>query len=734
MPLRSFAKPSKKAANLKYAIIGGRLEDDNRRVYREMRRLCGGRILIFPTASSEPVEVGEETLEVFQSHGFQAEVMMVTEDNGPMTVHDPALIAKVEEYGSVYFTGGDQSKLLAALKPGGIDSPLLKAIRKAHSEGGLLAGSSAGAAMMSDPMIVGGTSYEAMFHGYTDNEEEPGLLLGRGMGFFPHGLVDQHVIKRGRLARMVVAMAHAKVKRAFGVDENTAMVIDGQRGQVVGEYGVFFLDTRDAKLDPESKVYDDVKLSYVDDGDSFTLPGFVVQPSEAKRRVRKTEIAYRAPARSQRNAFGAYAIYDLIARIVLGDQTTYASDTLSVIDPKTKAMASATIRRKKGVSRCLIADLDDGIRMTALNLRLWLDLKPATDELMESREKRGIRTFGMDLNERSRIILLGSSPLYTEKRDQQEIISLIGQGPVGIFAAASAEARRTAQDHVDFFRDHGVEAVDLGITIDNVDYAEKNPSLLHQIEDSKALFLCGGNQIRLVETLLHRGEESAVLRSIARAYANGATIVASSGAVSALSRLMIAGGSSYEAMRYGVASDLGHEGLVIQEGVGLLAAGVADQNIISGRRLGRLIIACAEENEPFGIGVCDESAVIAQKSGYELTASGRYGFVLVDTRASAFHNGQDGFVAKDVRIQMFGPGDKVNLTSEHVERLSSERASAEVFDRLLDQIRREGIDLGHMEKMGAEPSKRHAIRMRLNRDTPLSATLDLECSREEHDA
>ena len=108
--------------------------------------------------------------------------------------------------GSVYFTGGDQAKILAALAPGGVRDPALTAIRAALDAGGLLAGSSAGAAMMSQPMILGGTSLEALVHGVTENPKEPGLLIGTGLGFFPFGMVDQHFIKRGRLGRLVVAM------------------------------------------------------------------------------------------------------------------------------------------------------------------------------------------------------------------------------------------------------------------------------------------------------------------------------------------------------------------------------------------------------------------------------------------------------------------------------------------------------------------------------------------------
>ena len=71
----------------------------------------------------------------------------------------------------------------------------------------------------------------------------------------------------------------------------------------------------------------------------------------------------------------------------------------------------------------------------------------------------------------------------------------------------------------------------------------------------RGILLCGGNQIRLVETLLHRGEESAVLRADRpRPRREGAALIAASGAASALSGVMIAGGSSYEALRYGVSS------------------------------------------------------------------------------------------------------------------------------------------------------------------------------------
>ncbi|NDC60138.1 MAG: hypothetical protein EBZ50_15210, partial [Alphaproteobacteria bacterium] len=97
---RHFAAPAERAPKL--AIIGGRLEDDNRAVYREMRRLSGGQILIFPTASSEPEEVAVETRAAFEMHGFTVEVAPLVVANAATAAHDPQIVEQVRRIGSVY--------------------------------------------------------------------------------------------------------------------------------------------------------------------------------------------------------------------------------------------------------------------------------------------------------------------------------------------------------------------------------------------------------------------------------------------------------------------------------------------------------------------------------------------------------------------------------------------------------------------------------------------------------
>jgi cyanophycinase len=695
------------------AIVGGRLEDSNVAVYAEMHRLSGGRILIFPTASAEPEAVAVESVQAFRSHGFEAEAAPLTAAD-PAAAHDPALAERIAACGSVYFTGGDQAKIVATLAPDGTPTPVLRAIQAALAAGGLLAGSSAGAAMMSHPTILGGGSLESVAHGVTDDPEQPGLLIGPGLGFFPFGMIDQHFIKRGRLGRLLVAMAAAGVTRGFGIDENTALLVEGASARVCGEYGVIVVQTAVHGLR-------DFRLSYLDDGDSIDLATLTPAPGVAKRRVRPNEIAYRAPTRSRRNAFGAYTLYDLMARLVLGD-AAYTTDRAEAFDARTGVNVTLELERQPR-SRRLIATPESGLRMTALDFRCSVTSERLSATRIADRMGRPARTFGMTPNPEARIVLLGSSPLTGTPAMLAPALALAGDGPVGVLAAASADAPRTAAEHVALLAQHGVRAIDLGVTIDTVEYAALDPEFLEGIAALRAILLCGGNQIRLVETLLHRGEESALLRAIARAHAAGTALIAASGAASALSGVMIAGGSSHEALRFGVSSDTGHRGLVIQEGVGLFGGGIVDQNLIAANRLGRLVVACAEESERFGIGVFEDGAVIASHAGTRLEAAGA-GFVLVEIDPLALVLQSDSFVANGIRLTVLGPGDTADLASGRITHQAPDEAAAPLLARLVADVARDGlpVDVGTVR----------GLQVRVREAAGPTAVLDLECARDEN--
>ncbi|MEE4301448.1 MAG: cyanophycinase, partial [Pseudomonadales bacterium] len=665
------------------AVIGGRLEDDNAPVYKEMARLSNGRMLVFPTASSEPEAVGEESAAAFANFGFEVEVAPLHGPDAAARARDPAIIEQIRRLGSVYFTGGDQAQILDALMPGGRRTPVLEALFALHAGGGLIAGSSAGAAMMSDPMIMGGTSLESVVHGVTEDPDRPGLLIGRGIGLFPFGLVDQHFIKRGRLGRLVVALHAAGRTRGYGIDENTALFVEGASGAVVGEYGVMAVDISEAEIDVAKGCWRNCSVSYLDHGDSIDLRDGRAFSGEEKRRVLKQDVAYRAPLRSRRNAFGAYTLYDLMARLVLGHRTAYRTDHVEAFDARTGRNAVVRMVRPALPSRSRIAKPAAGLRMTALEFRCDIEVEQLSATRLADREGRPARTFGMEPKPDAKIVLFGSSPLASASEMLSGPLALAGSGPVGVLASASAEPRQAAAEHIEVLARHGITGIDLDVSIDTVEYAEHDEDLLERIEALPAILLCGGNQSRLVETLLHRGEESAVLRAIARAHARGATLYAASGAASALSGVMIAGGSTYEALRFGVSSDVGHQGLAIQEGIGLFSTAIVDQNLLRSDRLGRLVVACAEENERFGIGVFEDGAAIASHAGRVLHAAGRSGFVLVEIDPLKLELHSDNFKANGIRLTVLGPGDSVDLRSAEITRGGPVDASATLLTNLI---------------------------------------------------
>ena len=286
------------------AIIGGRLEADNLAVFKGLRERAPGGIAVLATASQMPHEVGPEMVADFRHHGTDAELVPLFHGDAATAAHDPRLVAQIERLGGVYFTGGDQSTLLRALCPNGRETPVLAAMRRLHARGGLIAGSSAGAAIMSATAIIGGTSMEAVIHGVVGDPELPGLLIGAGLGFFPHGLVDQHFIQRGRIGRLVAAMAHAGAPYGFGVDENTAMFVDGHMLSIVGEKGALVVNGRLAHADARHRRYDHYRVSYLDDGDAWNLAEGVALPHPRKKPTRRASgRVFEGPGYLERSVF-----------------------------------------------------------------------------------------------------------------------------------------------------------------------------------------------------------------------------------------------------------------------------------------------------------------------------------------------------------------------------------------------------------------------------------------------
>lgn len=715
----------------KLAIIGGRLEDDNAAVYDEMHRMSGGRIVVFATASSVPDEVGAETVGVFCAYGFDAVLAGVHGAGAAAAACDQAIADLVTDYGSVYFTGGDQALITAALAPGGRESPVLEAIRTAHRNGAMIAGSSAGAAVMSEVMISGGTSLEAATYGVVNDPDQPGMLLEPGLGFFPWGMVDQHFIKRGRFGRLVVGMEASGATLGFGIDENTALFVEDTVARVIGEYGAFVFDLREATVDSPSRLIDNIGFSYADNGDSCNLKTGEVIPGPGKRPVTRRDITYTAPARSLRNVFGAYTLYDIVARLVLGDPEAYPSDRARAIEPKAGCSTSVEISRRGGHAGAYIPEAGRDFRMTAVDFRASMQTRLLNAaQLAENRRSALSRDYGVAPGTQARVMMLGSAPLDRDSPLLAELASRC-EGPVGVLAAASAEPRATAREYIGALAEHGVEAIDLRVTIDNVDRRMRDEELVEQIASLRTIILTGGNQIRLVDSLFYRGDVTPLLMAIARARAAGAMIVGVSGAASALSGFMIGGGTSYEALRFGIASDMGRHGLVIQEGLGFFGAAIVDQNLSSSRRLGRLAVACAEEGVRFGLGLLEDSGVIANHDNSRLTAIGARGAVLVEIDPLQTMLAGDDFIAHETRLCFAGPGDVIDMAAGTVTRMAPVSASAAALDTLVAELIEECVGSAGPVTAPGVTHEAH-IDLRYHSFEDGTGNLDIESIRDRH--
>ncbi|MFQ4140611.1 cyanophycinase [Chlorogloeopsis sp. ULAP02] len=217
-------------------IIGGAEDKEGDcQILREFVRRAGGtkaRIVIMTAATELPRDVGENYIRVFERLGAEDARIVDTETRDDAS--SSTALEAVSKATGIFFTGGDQARITSILK----DTDLDAAIHKRFSEGAVIGGTSAGAAVMPDVMIVEG-----------DSETNPRIEIvdmGPGMAFLPGVVIDQHFSQRGRLGRLISALAQQPAVLGFGIDENTAMVVTDNQIEVIGEGSVTIVDESEA--------------------------------------------------------------------------------------------------------------------------------------------------------------------------------------------------------------------------------------------------------------------------------------------------------------------------------------------------------------------------------------------------------------------------------------------------------------------------------------------------------
>jgi len=231
-------------------IIGGALQADNTTVYEAVMeaRAGDGPLCVIPTASSDPAESMAGTVQKLAGYagaGSVKGILISTED--PARAQDPSVVAALAACSGFYFTGGSQRRIVDVFLPAGDTTEAYRAIMQRWQEGAVVAGSSAGAAMMSRVMISGGSSAEAIADGVTRDRDTDGVWIRQGMGFF-EPFLDQHFLARGRIGRLLISAIQTDLPQVgLGIDENTALIVDGDSAVVVGASGVIVVDGRTAR-------------------------------------------------------------------------------------------------------------------------------------------------------------------------------------------------------------------------------------------------------------------------------------------------------------------------------------------------------------------------------------------------------------------------------------------------------------------------------------------------------
>ena len=185
-------------------------------------------------------------------------------------VNKTSWLDSVQHAKLIYITGGDQSRFMNIA----LHTPIQQAIKTAYKNGATVAGTSAGAALMSYHMLTGNqllgdTTYESTFPKLWNNNVE----IKEGLGLLDSAIIDQHFVARSRYNRLLTAITKYPNLPCIGIDEGTAIIVHGNDIKVAGTSQVIvFSHPQNLRVTNKGYIkFDDVKMSIYTDGDSFRL-------------------------------------------------------------------------------------------------------------------------------------------------------------------------------------------------------------------------------------------------------------------------------------------------------------------------------------------------------------------------------------------------------------------------------------------------------------------------------
>ena len=280
-------RPRLRKTDRTLVIIGGHEDKEGERtILREIaRRVGAGPLVVTTMASDVPDELWAQYQRIFRGLGVSHLRRLDVGSREEATA--PANVALLHGAAGVFFTGGDQLRITSQIG----DTPVYRGIRDIYDRGGIICGTSAGASVMTETMLVSGD-------GDASHRIGGALQLAPGLGLLPNVIVDQHFAERGRIGRLLGAVAQNPRMVGIGIDEDTAVVVQRGRLRVLGSGAVYVVDGRHTTysnltteaLERTMSVFD-VKLHVLSQGDVLDLrtrrpTGY---PAEAAERVTSRE-------------------------------------------------------------------------------------------------------------------------------------------------------------------------------------------------------------------------------------------------------------------------------------------------------------------------------------------------------------------------------------------------------------------------------------------------------------
>jgi cyanophycinase len=214
-------------------IIGGKEDRSADKIIlgEIARRIGSGKLVVSTVAMpGETTRLFEEYETAFRSLGVKHVFNLQIRDREEATRDSKVRI--LDDAQAVFFTGGDQVKITSQIG----DTPIFKRVREIYDHGGLIAGTSAGAAAMCETMMVNGGDEESHVIGGA-------VRMAPGLGLIGGVIIDQHFMERGRVGRLMGAVAQNPKNLGIGIDEQTAIVVERGNGfYVLGSGAVYVLD------------------------------------------------------------------------------------------------------------------------------------------------------------------------------------------------------------------------------------------------------------------------------------------------------------------------------------------------------------------------------------------------------------------------------------------------------------------------------------------------------------